>query len=93
MSMNTEVDFSTGSEQWRFLEQALASVDRAATPWVVFSGEGRSLLRMRQMRRVSSGCHGCNAQGRRVHLAEERGDPPSGVTGLSAGVTGGMRRM
>jgi hypothetical protein len=38
VSMNTEVDFSAGSEQWLFLERALAGVERAVTPWVVFAG-------------------------------------------------------
>lgn len=38
VSMNTEIDFSRGSEQWRFLDKALASVNRTRTPWVVFAG-------------------------------------------------------
>ena len=32
------VDMHEGSEQYRFLERDLASVDRARTPWVIFMG-------------------------------------------------------
>ena len=35
---STEHDFSPGSEQYKSLEQDLAGVDRAATPWVVVAG-------------------------------------------------------
>ena len=34
VSMNTEIEFAVGSEQWRFLDEALAGVDRRRTPWV-----------------------------------------------------------
>uniref|UniRef100_A0A7S3D3P6 Purple acid phosphatase n=1 Tax=Palpitomonas bilix TaxID=652834 RepID=A0A7S3D3P6_9EUKA len=36
--MSTEHDFTTGSEQWLFLNDTLANVDRSVTPWVVFQG-------------------------------------------------------
>jgi hypothetical protein len=38
VGMSTEHNFTTGSEQWNFLEQDLASVDRSVTPWVIFGG-------------------------------------------------------
>lgn len=44
ISMNTEVDFTCGSDQWRFLRNALAAVDRAVTPWVVFGGHRPALI-------------------------------------------------
>mmetsp|Transcript_22750 Transcript_22750/g.43494 ORF Transcript_22750/g.43494 Transcript_22750/m.43494 type:complete len:703 (-) Transcript_22750:411-2519(-) len=44
VSMNTEIDFSRGSEQWRFLDKALASVNRTRTPWVVFAGHRAALV-------------------------------------------------
>eukprot|EP00635_Sarcinochrysidales_sp_CCMP3193_P007130 CAMPEP_0118891548 /NCGR_PEP_ID=MMETSP1166-20130328/1520_1 /TAXON_ID=1104430 /ORGANISM="Chrysoreinhardia sp, Strain CCMP3193" /LENGTH=714 /DNA_ID=CAMNT_0006830213 /DNA_START=177 /DNA_END=2321 /DNA_ORIENTATION=- len=36
--LNDEVDYSRGSDQWRWLEKDLAEVDREATPWVIVSG-------------------------------------------------------
>ena len=33
----TEWDFTTGSPQWTFLKNALASVDRSVTPWAVLA--------------------------------------------------------
>jgi len=36
--MSTEHNFDIGSEQYRFLENDLASVNRSNTPWVIFSG-------------------------------------------------------
>lgn len=38
VGMSTEHDFSIGSEQYLFLEQALSSVDRSKTPWIIFGG-------------------------------------------------------
>jgi hypothetical protein len=32
---STEIDFATGSEAWKFVRDALAGVDRAATPFVI----------------------------------------------------------
>ncbi|BDA47385.1 probable inactive purple acid phosphatase 27 [Coccomyxa sp. Obi] len=34
---STEIDFSPGSEQYKFIEADLAAVDRSVTPWVVLS--------------------------------------------------------
>lgn len=39
--MSTEHDFTTGSEQWSFLNATLASVDRQKTPWIVFQVSSR----------------------------------------------------
>jgi hypothetical protein len=36
--MSSEHNFLVGSEQWKFLENDLRSVDRSKTPWVIFSG-------------------------------------------------------
>eukprot|EP01132_Coremiostelium_polycephalum_P000616 gene616-765_t len=36
--MSAEHDFLEGSEQWNWIKQDLASVDRTRTPWLVFSG-------------------------------------------------------
>jgi len=36
--ISTEHDFLPGAEQYQFIAQDLAKVDRARTPWVVFSG-------------------------------------------------------
>jgi len=36
--MTTEWDFSTSSSQWTWLKGALASVNRSATPWLIFVG-------------------------------------------------------
>eukprot|EP00744_Colponema_vietnamica_P002168 GILI01003467.1.p1 GENE.GILI01003467.1~~GILI01003467.1.p1 ORF type:complete len:517 (+),score=158.39 GILI01003467.1:27-1553(+) len=36
--MSTEHDFAQGSEQFKWLLNDLASVDRSRTPWVIFSG-------------------------------------------------------
>ena len=38
VSMNTEVDFRTGSPQWTWLDKALGSDCRTRTPWVLFAG-------------------------------------------------------
>jgi len=38
VGMSTEHDFSVGSKQYEFLENDLASVDRAVTPWIIFGG-------------------------------------------------------
>jgi len=37
ISLNTETDFSWESEQWQWLQADLEQVDRAKTPWVIFS--------------------------------------------------------
>eukprot|EP00854_Cymbomonas_tetramitiformis_P026826 gene26826-32974_t len=37
VSMNTEIDFDTGSDQWEFIKNQLAAVDRQQTPWVVLT--------------------------------------------------------
>jgi hypothetical protein len=44
VSMNTEIDFSARSPQWRFLDAALSSVNRTRTPWVVFAGHRAALV-------------------------------------------------
>jgi len=44
VSMNTEVEFTTGSEQWQFLDRALGSIDRKVTPWLVFAGHRPGLI-------------------------------------------------
>lgn len=36
--MSTEHNFTVGSDQWKFLQGDLASVDRTVTPWVIFAG-------------------------------------------------------
>jgi len=36
--MSSEHNWTTGSEQYKWLEQDLASVDRSKTPWIIFSG-------------------------------------------------------
>lgn len=36
--MSTEHDFSVGSDQYYFLKEHLASVDRSVTPWLIFTG-------------------------------------------------------
>ena len=36
--MSTEHDWTKGSEQYKFLEQDLASVNRTSTPWVILTG-------------------------------------------------------
>jgi len=36
--MNMELDFTTGSAQFEFVEKDLKSVDRKQTPWVILSG-------------------------------------------------------
>jgi len=38
IGMSTEHDFSIGSEQWKWLENDLKSVDRTVTPWIIFGG-------------------------------------------------------
>ena len=38
LAMNTEMNFTRGSEQWRWIDDDLARVDRRATPWVLFGG-------------------------------------------------------
>ncbi len=38
VGMSTEHNFTTGSEQWHWLRNDLANVDRSVTPWVVFGG-------------------------------------------------------
>ena len=38
VGMSTEHNYTTGSEQWNFLKEDLASVDRCKTPWVIFGG-------------------------------------------------------
>lgn len=35
IAFSAEVDFTTGSVQWTFLRDAIAAVNRTATPWVV----------------------------------------------------------
>ena len=40
VQFSTEWDFTTGSPQWSFIRDALASVDRAVTPWVRATGGG-----------------------------------------------------
>ena len=44
VSMNTEVNFRTGSPQWTWLDQALGSIDRTRTPWVLFAGHRPGLV-------------------------------------------------
>ena len=44
VSMNTEVDFRTGSPQWTWLDEALGSIDRKKTPWVLFAGHRPGLV-------------------------------------------------
>jgi len=44
VSMNTEVDFRTGSPQWTWLDRALGSIDRTQTPWVLFAGHRPGLV-------------------------------------------------
>jgi len=36
--MSAEHDFLSGSEQWNWLNQDLASVNREKTPWIIFMG-------------------------------------------------------
>ena len=36
--MSTDLDFSTGSEQWRFIQADFAAVDRSKTPWLLVAG-------------------------------------------------------
>ena len=36
--MNTEVNFSRGSEQYNWIKQDLENVNRSNTPWIVFAG-------------------------------------------------------
>jgi acid phosphatase type 7 len=38
VGMSTEHNYDIGSEQYRWLENDLASVDRTVTPWIVFGG-------------------------------------------------------
>eukprot|EP00928_Gymnodinium_smaydae_P004586 TRINITY_DN11557_c0_g2_i1.p1 TRINITY_DN11557_c0_g2~~TRINITY_DN11557_c0_g2_i1.p1 ORF type:complete len:544 (-),score=54.78 TRINITY_DN11557_c0_g2_i1:172-1803(-) len=38
VQMSTEHDFTKGSDQHKWLEETLQSVNRSETPWVVFSG-------------------------------------------------------
>jgi hypothetical protein len=38
VSLCTEVNFTTGSAQWRWLLSDLKAVNRSLTPWVVVSG-------------------------------------------------------
>ncbi|KAK3256077.1 hypothetical protein CYMTET_34770 [Cymbomonas tetramitiformis] len=44
VSMNTEIDFDTGSDQWEFIKNQLAAVDRQQTPWVVLTGHRPGLI-------------------------------------------------
>ena len=44
VSMNTEVDFRTNSPQWTWLDEALGSIDRSITPWVLFAGHRPGLV-------------------------------------------------
>jgi len=41
--MSTEHDFYQGSEQYYWIANHLASVDRSATPWLVFTGHRQDL--------------------------------------------------
>jgi hypothetical protein len=36
--MSTEHDFTPGSPQYAWIEQALANVDRTVTPWLMVAG-------------------------------------------------------
>lgn len=38
LMMNTELDVSEGSEQYKFIDSDLGSVNRTLTPWVIFGG-------------------------------------------------------
>lgn len=38
IGMSTEHDYTIGSEQYLWLEKDLQSIDRTATPWVIFGG-------------------------------------------------------
>ena len=44
VSMNTEVDFRSGSIQWRWLNKALGGINRTETPWVLFAGHRPGLV-------------------------------------------------
>jgi hypothetical protein len=36
--MSTEHDWTQGSEQYNWIQNDLAMVDRSSTPWVIFAG-------------------------------------------------------
>ena len=36
--MSTELNFTVGSDQYNWLKDHLASVDRSLTPWLIFAG-------------------------------------------------------
>lgn len=38
IGLSTEHNYTTGSDQWNWLEADLKAVDRAVTPWIVFGG-------------------------------------------------------
>lgn len=38
VNMNTELNFTTGSEQYEWIQAELAGIDRSKTPWVIFGG-------------------------------------------------------
>ena len=38
IGISTEHNYTTGSEQWQWLADDLAGVDRSKTPWVIFGG-------------------------------------------------------
>jgi hypothetical protein len=38
VGISTEHNYTTGSEQWLWLENDLKSVDRTVTPWIIFGG-------------------------------------------------------
>jgi hypothetical protein len=38
VGMSTEHNYTQGSDQWAWLDQDLANVNRSATPWIVFGG-------------------------------------------------------
>lgn len=42
--MDTELSCDPGSPQYAFFEKDLASVNRTATPWIVFAGTPNSYL-------------------------------------------------
>ena len=44
ISINTEIEFEKGSDQFIFVERELSSVDRQKTPWVIVAGHRPALV-------------------------------------------------